>query len=122
MRVNEDAFLPGRNLLFLLAGCAYAYAMESSALAIGLLSEADHIFPDQTRQFLERTEDLMSLAMSYPVKIVAPLMGLTKRQVVLLARQKGIDRTYSCHSGTSSPCGECVSCQERLRAEQSEEV
>lgn len=26
LRVNEDAFLPGRNLLFLLAGCSYAYS------------------------------------------------------------------------------------------------
>ena len=48
-RVNEDAFLPGRNLLFLLAGCAYAYQVNANAVAIGLLSEEAHLFPDQTR-------------------------------------------------------------------------
>src|SRR3989338_9493726 len=29
LRINEDAFLPGRNLLFLLAGSAYAYQVKN---------------------------------------------------------------------------------------------
>ncbi len=54
MRINEDAFLPGRNLLFLLAGCAYAYKTKSSGVAIGFLSEQSHIFPDQTIEFYRK--------------------------------------------------------------------
>ena len=51
MRVYEDAFLPGRNLLFLLAGSAYACQVRASGVAMGLLSEEFHLFPDQTSEF-----------------------------------------------------------------------
>ena len=35
----HDAFTPGRNLLFLLLGAAYAYEVQADAVSIGLLSE-----------------------------------------------------------------------------------
>jgi 7-cyano-7-deazaguanine synthase len=116
MRVYEDAFLPGRNLLFLLAGAAYAYQTGSNAVAIGLLSEETHLFPDQTAEFLENTGQLVSLAMGRRITVVAPLMRFTKMDVIELARQKGITGTYSCHAGTESPCGICVSCREAKKA------
>lgn len=112
MRVNEDAFLPGRNLLFLLAGCAYAYQNNSDAVAIGLLSEETHIFPDQTSDFIGKTQTLIGLAMGRMIKIVTPLMCLGKSDVLELTRSKGIYGTWSCHSGTDQPCGACISCAE----------
>src|SRR6266849_3483305 len=48
LHVVEDAFTPGRNLLFLLLGGAYAYEVGANAVTIGLLSEATSLFPDQT--------------------------------------------------------------------------
>ena len=33
LRVNEDAFLPGRNLLFVLAGAAHAYKVQANSVA-----------------------------------------------------------------------------------------
>src|ERR1700722_3951338 len=39
LRVKEDAFLPGRNTLFLLAACSYAYQLQSKNIAIGLLTD-----------------------------------------------------------------------------------
>jgi 7-cyano-7-deazaguanine synthase len=117
LRVNEDAFLPGRNLLFLLAGAVYAYQSLSNAVAIGLLSEETHLFPDQTSEFVKRAQETINFAIGSDVRIVAPLINLTKRDVLELARQKGIVGTYSCHAGTFPPCGRCVSCQEVVQAE-----
>lgn len=117
MRVNEDVFLPGRNLLFLLAGCAYAYKTKSNAVAIGLLSEESHLFPDQTSEFVKGTQGLINFAMGCDIKIVTPLMNFTKRDVLELAKKRGIDGTYSCHAGTIPPCGVCVSCQEIKKAQ-----
>jgi 7-cyano-7-deazaguanine synthase len=37
MKINEDAFLPGRNLLFLVAGSAYAYQQNCNAVAMLLV-------------------------------------------------------------------------------------
>lgn len=115
-RVNEDAFLPGRNLLFLLAGSAYAYQTNSKAVAIALLSERNCIFPDQTEVFIDRAQETIDLALGRDIKIIAPLMQLSKAEVLRLAAKKGISNTYSCHSGTETPCGKCISCIERSNA------
>jgi len=115
-RVNEDAFLPGRNLLFLLAGSAYAYQTNSNTVAIALLSEKNCIFPDQTNTFISRAQEIINLALGRDIKIIAPLMQLSKAEVLHLANKKGISDTYSCHSGTETPCGKCVSCIERIDA------
>ena len=112
-RVNEDAFLPGRNLLFLLAGSAYAYQTNSNAVAIALLSEKNCIFPDQTNTFISRAQEIIDLALGRDIKIIAPLMQFSKAEVLRLADKKGISDTYSCHSGTETPCGKCISCIER---------
>ncbi len=118
LRVNEDAFLPGRNLLFLLVGSAYACQQNISRVAIGFLSEKNSIFPDQTTKFIEMAQHLISYIMDREINIVAPLMGYTKRDVIELAKRKGISGTYSCHAGTAEPCGQCVSCIEKTSASQ----
>jgi 7-cyano-7-deazaguanine synthase len=111
-RINEDAFLPGRNLLFLLVGASYAYRVKANSVAIGLLSDTHRIFPDQTASFVNQCEALLKSAMDYKVKLVTPLMHLTKRDSIELARLRGITGTYSCHAGRDEPCGLCVSCKE----------
>lgn len=116
LRLNEDAFLPGRNLLFILAAGSYAYVTNSSAVAIGLLSEKFHLFPDQTKEFLKQSEEVIGLAYGRRIKVIAPLMKFTKREVVDLAKKKRITGTYSCHSGNEEPCGKCVSCLEFINS------
>lgn len=112
MRINEDAFLPGRNLLLLLAGCGYAYQTKANAVAIGLLSEEFQLFPDQTNKFIDSTQILIGVTMGREIRIVTPLMKFSKRDVLDMAKEKGVDGTYSCHSGTVPPCGACISCAE----------
>jgi 7-cyano-7-deazaguanine synthase len=116
MRINEDAFLPGRNLLFLLAASSYAYQKNADAVTIGFLSEEFHIFPDQTSSFAKSAQETISIALGREIKILTPLLNFTKHDVIELAKKKGIYGTYSCHAGTAEPCGVCVSCLERLNA------
>ena len=56
--IFEDAFLPGRNMLFLLVGATYACNVCASSISIGLLSEELSLFPDQTREFLGKAQTL----------------------------------------------------------------
>jgi len=117
MRINEDAFLPGRNLLFLLAGAAHAYRTNADGVAIGILNPEDHLFPDQTYEFLKHAEVTIEVAMGRRIFVLAPLIAFTKSDVLAMARARGIDGTYSCHSGNDVPCGRCVACVEILNAE-----
>jgi 7-cyano-7-deazaguanine synthase len=112
LHVMEDAFTPGRNLLFLLIGAAHGHAVGAEGVAIGLLDEASIIFPDQTTDFLSGAESILSRSMGRDIKVIAPLRGFTKRDAVLLAQTKGIDNTYSCHAGGERPCGVCIACRE----------
>jgi len=116
LRLNEDAFLPGRNLLFLLAGGSYAYKHNCNAVAIGLLSQRHHLFPDQTREFLKKTEKLFALTFGRRIRVTSPLIRFAKKDVAAIAKRKGISGTYSCHSGRKQPCGKCISCLEFVNA------
>ena len=118
LRVNEDAFLPGRNLLLILAGAAYAYSLPADAVALGIIDPSAHLFPDQTITFVDQCEDIVYTAMGARIGIVTPLIDLTKRDVLALARDRGVSRTYSCHGGTAQPCGRCISCLEIKSAQE----
>lgn len=110
--IIDEAFTPGRNMLFLLTAAAYAYKVDANAISIGLLHENTSLFPDQTAKFLEEAEKLISLCMGKGIRVLAPLSGFYKIDVVALAKEKGLTNTYSCHKGEDLPCGNCISCNE----------
>ncbi len=116
---KTNVFTPGRNLMFLLLGAAYAYQLEVSAVAIGLLAEEFSLFPDQNLSFIHQAEDTISAAIGCKIKVLTPLIEFTKMDVMRLARSKGVNGTYSCHTGNQSQCGECLACQELQLKEES---
>jgi len=116
-RINEDAFLPGRNLLFVLAGAAVAQSRGASGVAIGLLDDSTRLFPDQSQEFVQTAERLIAVALGSHIRVLAPLMSLTKADALALASSRGLEGTYSCHAGTALPCGRCVSCLEAMKAQ-----
>ena len=116
LRINEDAFLPGRNLLFVLAGAAHAFKVQADSVALGLLNPATHLFPDQTKGFVEECEKMIERAMSRRILVLTPLIEFSKRDVLMMARERGIVHTYSCHAGGDEPCGVCVACVEIANA------
>lgn len=112
LNVKDDAFTPGRNLMFLLMGSAYAYQLGASSVAIGLLAERFSLFPDQRRAFLTQAEAVIETAMGRHIKVLTPLIEFGKADVVRLADVKGVSGTYSCHTGETQSCGRCIACLE----------
>lgn len=110
--IVKEAFLPGRNMMLLLIASSFAVQNNSSVISIGLLDERTVLFPDQTDDFLISAEYTISKALGTKIEIVAPLRSFTKQDVIEMSKDKGIDGTYSCHSGNDEPCGKCISCQE----------
>jgi 7-cyano-7-deazaguanine synthase len=115
--VVADVYLPGRNLLLLLTAGAYAAHLKATSIAIGLLNENHRLFEDQSQEFLIRAQSLLRTATATEISVLGPLMRFTKGEVIELALQRKVRGTYSCHAGTKTPCGRCVSCHERARAE-----
>lgn len=110
--IVDEAFLPGRNMMFMLIASSFAVQNKCSAISIGLLREDTSIFPDQTDDFLYSAEYAITKALGQKIEIIAPLRDFYKKDVIELAREKGIYATYSCHAGGEELCGECVSCIE----------
>lgn len=114
--VNE-AFLPGRNAMFVTLAASVARYHGARVVAIGLLDEAFSIFPDQTRSFLFEAQGFLSRSLGVTIRVRAPLMTFSKKDVVAAAKSVGIAGTYSCHAGGARPCGKCISCREFIGAE-----
>ncbi|VVB53829.1 7-cyano-7-deazaguanine synthase [uncultured archaeon] len=116
--IFENAFLPGRNMLFLLVGTAYACSIGEKTIAIGLLSEKTHLFPDQTQEFITNTNFALNSALGYDTIIITPLINFSKSDTIKLACHYNIplDKTYSCHSGNDKYCGKCISCREIINS------
>jgi 7-cyano-7-deazaguanine synthase len=116
--IEKDAFLPTRNLLFIVLGSAYAFSIDSEVVALGIL--ANPIFPDQKPEFFQAAESCVAAALGRRIKVLTPLIRLDKRETLKLARKFAIplEITYYCHAGTVPPCGRCISCKERIAAEE----
>lgn len=116
--IHKDAYLPGRNLLFLTVASAYAQDNGVKKVAIGLLSERTHLFPDQTERFIVNANIAVNEAMNNDLVIVTPLIQFVKSDVIKLAKHYNlpIADTYSCHSGQKKYCGKCISCLEIINS------
>jgi len=112
--VYKDAFLPNRNLLFLLLGSSYAFQNDIYVVSIGLIK--DPIFPDQTLTFLNKAENCIKESLEVDMKILAPLIDFSKKEIYQLSQyyKLPIKDTYYCHLGNDEPCGKCVACKEHI--------
>ncbi|REJ78731.1 MAG: 7-cyano-7-deazaguanine synthase [Acidobacteria bacterium] len=116
LRINEDAFLPGRNLLFVLIGAAYAFKVHANSIALGLIDPSQHLFPDQTREFAEACEAMIETAIGARIQVLTPLIEFSKRDILAMAEARGLTGTYSCHAGGDRACGVCIACVEIANA------
>lgn len=120
----QKPFLPCRNLLFLTLAASYAKTKSCKAIAIGLLNEKSHIFPDQTEAFIVNSNFAINSALDDNYMILTPLIQFSKADVIKLAEKYSIplQKTYSCHSGEDIYCGKCVSCKEILSSGEEEKI
>lgn len=120
--IYTDAFLPGRNLLFLVVAAAYAYQKGIKNIAIGFLSNDTHLFPDQTDEFLINSNFAINSGLGEYFSILTPLINFNKKEVIKLAKKYSLplNDTYSCHSGKDIYCGKCVACEEIIATDEKE--
>ena len=111
----------GRNAFFLLAASVWAKSLGATEVHIGV-SEADSSgYPDCRAEFIRSQQRTLSLALDYPIRIVAPFMRKTKAEEWALADRLGIldlirRETVTCYNGIPGDgCGSCPACRLRAR-------
>lgn len=114
-----NTFVPGRNLIFLTFAAAYAYPRGIKHLVAGVAQTDYSGYPDCRETTLQALEQTLRLGMDYEFTLHTPLMHLSKRDTVFLARNLGalpaMALTHTCYEGLSPPCGKCSACQLRAR-------
>jgi 7-cyano-7-deazaguanine synthase len=112
-------FVPGRNLIFLTFAAAYAYQRGIRHLVIGVAQTDYSGYPDCREGTITALQHALRLGMESDVTIHTPLMHLSKKETVELARDLGalpaMALTHTCYNGERPPCGQCAACELRAR-------
>ncbi|MFB3829375.1 MAG: 7-cyano-7-deazaguanine synthase QueC [Bryobacteraceae bacterium] len=113
-------YVPARNTIFLSFALAWAEVLGAEDIVIGVNALDYSGYPDCRPEFIEAFERLANLATATGVegrarvRIHAPLLGLTKAEIVRLGRELDLDfsLTHSCYDpgAQGSPCGRCDAC------------
>jgi len=113
-------YVPARNTLFLAHAVAWGEVLGIGDIFIGANALDYSGYPDCRPEFLEAFEAMANLGTKAGVegrirfRIHAPLLRLTKAEIVRRAAELGLDfaSTSSCYepAPTGQPCGACDSC------------
>ncbi|MGH8168894.1 MAG: 7-cyano-7-deazaguanine synthase QueC [Woeseiaceae bacterium] len=107
-------FVPGRNLIFLTFAAAYAWQRGIGQLVTGVAQTDYSGYPDCRRKTIDALEKTLALGLERRITIHTPLMDLTKKETVLLAKElnaiEAMALTHTCYNGVRPPCGECAAC------------
>lgn len=119
-----STYVPARNTVFLSCALALAEVVGAQDIFIGVNALDYSGYPDCRPEYIEAFERMAHLATAAAVegrqslKIHAPLMQMTKADIVREGSRLGVDYsiTTSCYrADAEGACGECDSCTLRLK-------
>ena len=114
-----NTFVPGRNLIFLTYAAALAYRRGIPNLVTGVAQTDYSGYPDCREETIIALQQALRLGMENEVTIHTPLMHLSKKETVELARDLGglpaMAYTHTCYNGDRPPCGRCPACVLRAK-------
>jgi 7-cyano-7-deazaguanine synthase len=118
-------YVPARNTIFLSYALALAEVTGSSNIFIGVNALDYSGYPDCRPEYIEAFQRMANLATRAGVEgetrvvIRAPLIELSKAEIILLGTSLGVDysETTSCYDPglRGEACGRCDACQLRLK-------
>jgi 7-cyano-7-deazaguanine synthase len=117
-------YVPGRNLIFLSIAAAFGETRNAFDLYYGANVLDYSGYPDCRPEFIESLEQTLNKGTKsgtedHKFRIHAPLLKLTKAQIIQKGISLGVDyaHTHSCYDPSESgeACGQCDSCVIRLK-------
>ena len=117
-------YVPARNTIMLSLALAWAEVLQSQDIFIGVNALDYSGYPDCRGEYVAAFQQMANLATKSAVEgqkitIHAPLIDMTKAEIIQLGMQFGVDyaMTVSCYQADNQghACGKCDSC--RLRRE-----
>lgn len=115
-------YVPARNTVFLSIALGWAEVLDAQTIFVGVNAVDYSGYPDCRPAYIESFERMANLATKAgvegrPLSINAPLINMTKAEIVTLGTSLGVDygQTVSCYQADEEgrACRKCDSC--RLR-------
>lgn len=115
-------YVPARNTILLALALGWAEVLEADSLFIGVNAVDYSGYPDCRPEFIAAFQHLAYVATrraleGWRLRIEAPLMYMTKAQIIQLGTQLGVDfaLTVSCYQADAQgrACGRCDACRFR---------
>jgi len=113
-----STYVPGRNTIFLSFALSFAEAIGARTIFIGANARDFSGYPDCRPLYFKRFNELVKRATKIKgIRIQAPLLHKTKKEIVNIGRDLGVpfEATWSCYKGGKRPCGKCDACRLRLK-------
>ena len=114
-----SSYVPFRNANLLAVAAAWAEVLGATAIYYGAMEEDSSGYPDCRGVFVEAFNRLVEVGTrpDTHIEVVAPLLHLSKAEVVRLGTGLGapFHHTWSCYQRSDLACGRCDSCLLRLR-------
>lgn len=125
----EPTFVPARNIIFLTMAVNFALSKGIYQIVTGVCQVDYGGYPDCRAGFISSMQSALNVGIfghAYrhtnihkQIKIHTPLMYLTKKEIVLFAKDlnciDALADTHTCYEGLNPPCGKCHSCLLRER-------
>ncbi len=115
---QKVTIVPNRNMILLSIAVGYAVKVGEREVYYAAHKSDYAIYPDCRKEFVKALDSAVYLATDRMVEIKAPLVDMTKAEVVKLGLKLGVpyELTWSCYRGEDRPCLKCGTCLERTEA------
>jgi 7-cyano-7-deazaguanine synthase len=111
-------YVPFRNQMILSICCAIAESLGADKVFHGAAQvDTQAGYWDGSIEFLEAINSLTSLNRKHRIKIEAPLIEKSKKEIILWGDEWNVDfrDTWTCYEGKEKACGECTACSSRIK-------
>lgn len=110
---EAPTYVPARNTIFLSYALSLAESLQAYRIYIGVNALDYAGYPDCRPEYISAFNKVAKLGTNEDIEIVAPLINLTKAQIISVGNSLGVpfEMTISCYiPKDTKPCGECDAC------------
>jgi len=118
-QTDSDAWVPGRNTLFMVIAGIYARQIDADGICIGYMLDDNFVFGDNDYFHHKAVGDMLSKSFLQPMEVFMPVMSNTKAELIAkLHEAEVLEKTVSCWNAQLVDdqihvCHECANCVER---------
>lgn len=111
-------YVPNRNMIMLSICTGYAESIGADTVFHGAAQvDSEAGYWDGTQEFLLNMNEINSLNRRDRVQIEAPLIEMSKKQIIQMGLDAELDftKTWTCYEGEEAACGRCTACSSRIK-------